>query len=90
MIYLLNFSFIHVKCLYYVISLHLKELQCAEYVSYLKKIKTNDFSLILKSKLTVHTLSTRLSITSLMAVWILTLSKSNLALITHKHKFKES
>jgi hypothetical protein len=56
MIYLLNFSFIHVKYPYYVISLHLKELQCAKYVSYLKKIKTNDFSLILKSKLIVLTL----------------------------------
>jgi hypothetical protein len=76
MIYLLNFSFIHVKCPYYVISLHLKELQCAKYVSYLKKIKTNDFSLILKSKLIVLTLSKRLSITSFMAVWILPLSRA--------------
>jgi hypothetical protein len=42
MIYLLNCSFIHVKCPYCVISPHLKELQFAEYVSYLKKINTNE------------------------------------------------
>jgi hypothetical protein len=42
MIYLLDCSSIHAQCPYRVISLHLKELQCAEYISYLKKIKAND------------------------------------------------
>jgi hypothetical protein len=56
MIYLLNYSFIHVKCPYCVISLHLKELQCAEYVSYLKKIMTKDFFRDLESKLVSYTL----------------------------------
>lgn len=53
--------------------MHIEELHCAEDVNGVRE--TNKaYKIILQNKLVAGTLSTRLSMPSLMAVWILTLS----------------